>query len=453
MAKFAHLVVDTSAFIKNVQLQDFAECCYTVQGVVDEIKNDRQLKRLVVLPYSLIVKEPDADVLTKIVAVAKKTGDFASLSLVDLKVMALTYQLEKQHVGTEHLIDEPKIARTICSSGKPQELVGSTLIAGFYNGKQATVKKQLESEPCSGQQKELEDEVPDVDTAVNDNELEQNFAELSTVEVERFEALLQQNLEANKEESSEVENGREQQNLETDFEKPYEVEIHEEEYSENEDNQEDDSNDEDSNDDEGWITPSNIKEVKRDFGLNLLEDNPSPVACMTTDFAMQNVLKQIGLNIAALDGRVIKHARTYILRCYACFKTTPDSTKVFCPKCGNKTLKKVAVSLDENGQQMIHINSRRPLTARHKNRPVSKFDGGKHSTNPILFEDQPLPMQRISAKAKAKTNALGDDYTAGYSPFVMRDVDSRSAVLRGNSNLKQWMKNYDYDNYRRGYKK
>ena len=29
------------------------------------------------------------------------------------------------------------------------------------------------------------------------------------------------------------------------------------------------------------------------------------VACMTTDFAMQNVLKQIGLNILGTDGMVI----------------------------------------------------------------------------------------------------------------------------------------------------
>ena len=51
--------------------------------------------------------------------------------------------------------------------------------------------------------------------------------------------------------------------------------------------------------------------------------------------------------------KVIKQMRTYILRCYACFKTTSLMTKIFCPKCGNKTLKRVAVSLDENGQQVV----------------------------------------------------------------------------------------------------
>lgn len=425
MSKFQHLVVDTSAFIKNVQLQDFAEGCYTVQGVLDEIKNDRQMKRLVVLPYSLNVREPDPDVLAKVTSVAKKTGDFATLSLVDLKVIALTYQLEKEHVGTDHLRDTPVPAVTIASGQRPPEIAGSGKVQGFYDGKGDRVDRSRTVTETES--------VPEVEVAIEDGGLEEKFAELSSKEAEELqEAILKQVQE--EPEGEDDESGGEE-------------EASEEEDSANEDGEEEDD------DDEGWITPSNIKEVKRDFGTDLLEDNPSPVACMTTDYAMQNVLKQIGLNIAALDGRVIKHARTYILRCYACFKTTSDSSKVFCPKCGNKTLKKVAVSLDENGQQVIHINTRRPLTARHKNRPVAKFDGGKHSTNPLLFEDQPLPQQRISAKARAKTNALGDDYTAGYSPFVMRDVDSRSAVLRGKSNLKQWMKNYEYDNHRKGYKK
>jgi hypothetical protein len=39
---------------------------------------------------------------------------------------------------------------------------------------------------------------------------------------------------------------------------------------------------------------------------------------------------------------------------------------VFCPKCGNQTLKKVAVSLNEDGTLQIHISSRKKLTARGK---------------------------------------------------------------------------------------
>jgi RNA-binding protein NOB1 len=38
---------------------------------------------------------------------SKKTGDYRSLSAVDIKVMALAYQLEKQFVGTQHIKTEP----------------------------------------------------------------------------------------------------------------------------------------------------------------------------------------------------------------------------------------------------------------------------------------------------------------------------------------------------------
>lgn len=38
---------------------------------------------------------------------AKKTGDYRSLSAVDLRVMALAFQLEKEFVGTDHIKTEP----------------------------------------------------------------------------------------------------------------------------------------------------------------------------------------------------------------------------------------------------------------------------------------------------------------------------------------------------------
>lgn len=39
---------------------------------------------------------------------AKKTGDYPSLSATDIKVLALTYQLEIENVGTDHLKKEPE---------------------------------------------------------------------------------------------------------------------------------------------------------------------------------------------------------------------------------------------------------------------------------------------------------------------------------------------------------
>ncbi|XP_050070029.1 RNA-binding protein NOB1 [Anopheles maculipalpis] len=422
MPKFQHLVVDTAAFVKNEQLQNYAENCYTVPGVLAEIRNNRQIKNLAVLPYNLQVKSADPDVLAKVVAIAKKTGDYASLSLVDLQVIALTYELETIHVGRDHLRDEPMPAITVTADTKPAVLQGTELMKGFY-----VPSKKGEDENESPQSED------DASESLNDHN-----------EAQEHEPHSQSDSKTGTNEQKKA--THESASEEEDF--ADEICEEEEEDLENEDD--DDDGDED---DDSWITPSNIKQVKRDMGMDLHEEASTTVACITTDYALQNVLKQIGLQVAALDGRIIKQVRTYILRCYACFKTTPDATKVFCPKCGNKTLKKVAVSLDAEGKQIIHINTRRPLTAKYKNRPIAKFEGGKYATNPLLFADQPLPQQRVSAKAQSKTNALGDDYTAGYSPFVMRDVDSRSAVLRGSSNLKQRITNLTYDNKRRGYKK
>ena len=44
---------------------------------------------------------------------AKKTGDYKSLSAVDIRVLALTYQLEKEYNGTDHLRNEPD--RNVCT--------------------------------------------------------------------------------------------------------------------------------------------------------------------------------------------------------------------------------------------------------------------------------------------------------------------------------------------------
>ena len=42
-----------------------------------------------------------------VVQFSKKTGDYASLSLTDIKVLALTLQLEWERVGRDHLRSEP----------------------------------------------------------------------------------------------------------------------------------------------------------------------------------------------------------------------------------------------------------------------------------------------------------------------------------------------------------
>jgi rRNA maturation endonuclease Nob1 len=63
---------------------------------------------------------------------------------------------------------------------------------------------------------------------------------------------------------------------------------------------------EDDGDEDGWITPSNLKEKRAAMAAQVEVEGRVQVACMTTDFAMQNVLRQIGLNIIGTNGMIIR---------------------------------------------------------------------------------------------------------------------------------------------------
>ena len=127
----------------------------------------------------------------------------------------------------------------------------------------------------------------------------------------------------------------------------------------------------------------------------------------------QNVLLSMGLHVASPTGQLIKETKTWILRCYACFKTTPHIEKKFCPKCGNKTLKRVSVTLNSDGTQQIHISTRRQLNKKGKKFSLPKPAGGKHAVNPILCEDQQFAQQRKTKMARAKNDPMNPDYICG----------------------------------------
>ncbi|XP_017012984.2 RNA-binding protein NOB1 [Drosophila takahashii] len=446
--KIKFLVADTTAFINAVPLNEYAEQVLTVPDVVAEVRNKRQIRRLCVLPFDLQVREPRPESIKHCVEFAKRTGDYASLSGIDLKVISLTYELEADTVGTAHLRTEPVMAQTIASKEKPEEMqdASNKRLVGWYMPEGEEEEDDSEEEEDSQGEEEQEQEESQ-DSPPVDNIKAAIEAQLAGKEPLPTEDLSeepsQEELDKLFEQLQCAPSAEEEQELaELLISQPAEVESEESEPVQSQ-------NQEDEVGDDGWITHSNIKKAKKALEGKVETDEVPPVACMTTDYALQNVLKQLNLHLAALNGRIIKQLRTYILRCYACYRTTSIMTKVFCPNCGNKTLKRVAVSLDENGRQVIHINTRRPLTNKYKNQSLPRFTGGKHSRNPILFEDQPMPRQMPSRVAKTKTNALDQDYMAGFSPFVLRDVDSKSAMLRSKGNLKEWARNNNFEEDRR----
>uniref|UniRef100_J3L8X5 Nin one binding (NOB1) Zn-ribbon-like domain-containing protein n=2 Tax=Oryza brachyantha TaxID=4533 RepID=J3L8X5_ORYBR len=135
----------------------------------------------------------------------------------------------------------------------------------------------------------------------------------------------------------------------------------------------------------------------------------STVACITSDYAMQNVILQIGLRLLAPGGMQIRQLHRWVLRCHACSKVTQEVGKIFCPKCGNGgTLRKVSVTVGENG---ITMASRRPrVTLRGTKFSLPMPQGGRDAItkNPILREDQ-LPQKVLHPKSK-KSSKQDDDF-------------------------------------------
>lgn len=168
----------------------------TVPEVVSEIKNKRQLKRLCVLPYDLTIDEPSPESVRHVIEFAKKTGDYLSLSSADIKVIALTYQLEKELVGVTHLRTEPVVAKLIASREKPAELIDNKPLAGFYmppNKEQLNLKEKLNEGLI-----ELNESPKDNEAAIEDSS--------DDIDLELKEQIENLNIDSPTETSGEVDN-------------------------------------------------------------------------------------------------------------------------------------------------------------------------------------------------------------------------------------------------------
>jgi hypothetical protein len=64
-----------------------------------------------------------------------------------------------------------------------------------------------------------------------------------------------------------------------------------------------------------WLEP-----VGKRLRQSIPKGKALDVACMTGDYAVQNVIKQIGLNLVGTGGKKMAQVKSWVLRCHACFK-------------------------------------------------------------------------------------------------------------------------------------
>ncbi|KAJ6652514.1 hypothetical protein lerEdw1_011484 [Lerista edwardsae] len=459
MAPVEHVVADAGAFLRGAPLQEIGRNIYTIREVVAEIRDKETRRRLAVLPYELRFKQPFPEYVRLVTEFSKKTGDYPSLSATDIQVLALTYQLEAEIVGAGHLKKEPEQVTVSSTKQHPEAPVH---VAGFHLPSKAKCAGGKRS-PGAVRGGEGADSGGPENAAFGSflywrnplPSIEEDLQELlasapptpaPAPPLPRSSACPSPCLQALGQPVPQRADAACVQSQESDTEEG--------------------PGGGGGSDEEGWITPSNLQQTQQQMGLGAEEPAGVQVGCVTTDFAMQasvgcsgavrvalrgrltpsrlhehtqclleqecrNVLLQLGLHVLAVNGLLIRHTRSHVLRCHGCFKTTSEMTRLFCPHCGNKTLKKVAVSVGDDGSLHMHFSHNpKVLNPRGLRHSLPAPQGGKHPNNPHLTEDQRFPQQRLSRKARQKTDVFDPDYTAGASPFVDNDIYSRAANLQ-----------------------
>ncbi|KAL7276867.1 20S-pre-rRNA D-site endonuclease nob1 [Rhizina undulata] len=389
------LIVDSGPLIGNVQpalLLSKALKVYTTPSVIAEIRDAAARSRLETnwLPF-LAQRAPKPESVKVVAEFAKKTGDYSVLSVTDLHLLALTYELEVEINGGDWRLRKVPGQKGI-NGPVPKEWED-----GVKEVKQVEDKKE-------------EDESKDETGALS--EIEQKLEETYISELPAVEA------EEPKEET---------QASETQV--PEEVDDH--------------SSDES---DGGWITPSNLSKQKAKDAHEEKESSAQPArpmaaALATTDFAMQNVLLQMNLHlISPTSLQRIRIVKSWVLRCHACFKVTRDTTKQFCPSCGGATLLRASCQTDSKGDFKIFLKKNMQWNNRGNVYAIPKPQHGSASgkgvkKNLILREDQKEYEREITAsKRKKERDLLDPDYLPGILTGERRDASGRPKIGYGRSN-------------------
>ncbi|OAP61651.1 hypothetical protein AYL99_03854 [Fonsecaea erecta] len=296
----------------------------TTHSVLAEIKAEEARNRVETLykPF-LTVRSPNPESLKIVKDFARKTGDGAVLSHTDFEILALAYEIECERNG------------------------------GNWRLRTTPGQKRLNGAPPAQNEVKAEDsqdQTPDTENVV-DGVQGQAETGLDSIEEKVDNLMLEETggqrddeaIEADEVSDETIGEATQPSEHQPESISPQPVEA------------------EGSDSDEGWITPSNIKRRQaQDESASSGSSKSSPkhlqVATMTGDFAMQNVLLQMNLNlISTKTCQRISQIKQFILRCHACFSTTKDMSKQFCPRCGKPTLTRVTCTTNDKGEVKLHL--------------------------------------------------------------------------------------------------
>ncbi|ORZ35006.1 Nin one binding Zn-ribbon like-domain-containing protein [Catenaria anguillulae PL171] len=408
------LVLDTAPLIKQTPLYHLADRFVATPDVLAEVRDAAAREALARLPFTIETRNPSEEAMAAVSAFAKLTGDFASLSVTDLRVIALTYDLTKEADGIEAILTEPKqpaqkkkkggkkknrmmtdeeFDEAVKANAEPEQQVQEQESA--QDSSAADAGQGIES--SEHDQIVLNSEPSPFAARVDDSELEAQLAEMA---LDDDAASVIAPSVTSTAASSSLDNVQFKQ-------LPGFIEA-------DSDNEEDDET--------GWITPDNVQKAKEITvnGSRTAADTQVPnVSCMSDDFAVQNVLLQMGMHLLSLDGIHVRRLKNWLLRCHACFRTTSEMERRFCPSCGGNTLIRTSYTI-EDGVMHLHLKKNFQYKLRGTIFSIPNPKQGRNADNLILREDQhefQVKQKNFQHLKKKQAKNQWDDRLFGDSPI------------------------------------
>ncbi|KAK9468465.1 Nin one binding Zn-ribbon like-domain-containing protein [Lipomyces arxii] len=438
------LVLDAGPLITNGHstLAGLAEEFFTTPSVQSEIRDERARQNLLLWGEKLKVRQPLPKYFQIVSEFAKKTGDYGVLSVTDLQILALTYELECEKNGGDWRlrkapgqakINGPSPSASKKSEPKPEGKNSETAI----EQEKTTTSITQDVEKLS--LVSYEPDEPDIanDSIMGEDESAMPVAtpdEPTEVEDDGWSTVAQkqkprsQKRQFKNRTKKPIDNKKEVQSavrpitaapepaaqtFTADPERIKELPADERPVTPDDpvpvayDNA--DEFDEEEDDGEGWITPDNLENQQiLDGTLETVKKNGTEeqakvlkVGMASGDFAMQNVAMQIGLNVInPQSGSQIRKIRSWMLRCHACFLLTAPPTgnvpRQFCPRCGGATLLRCTVTTSAStGQLQVHLKKNFQWTHRgdryslpNPQAKKTRKTGGEVEDTVLLREDQ-----------------------------------------------------------------
>ncbi len=433
------LILDAAPILTNnppvSTLISQAEELYTVPAVIDEIRDATARARLetTLLPF-LKIRSPRPASIKAVTDFAKKTGDLDVLSRPDIQILALSYEIECERNGGDWRLRTTPGQKRINAAPPGKEVleeVKDNLVE--EEEKEVVLVEAPKPKGAWGipvvEQKKMdvfEKEEPKL--SIN----APNWGDKPVEEGKREDEEVKKIIEAAELLSLEAQgNPHANQHIDTE-EAPYAIE-----------------EESDIDDDEGWITPGNIKKVQakeqNEAGVTP-EKGPMVMqaACITADFAMQNVLLRMNLNLLSNSLGRVRTLKTWVLRCHACFNICKDMSKQFCPRCGKPTLMRTSCSTDKDGNFKVHLKKNFQYNHRGDRYSIPKAVGGSSNMRVagggkggwgqelILAGDQKEYAARMERNKRMKDRDLMDeDYLPGLLSGARKGAGGKPKVGAG----------------------